>query len=367
MHIIKDDNNCIDTVVKPVEIYPNPEVGFSFFPLCFGTATNFEDLTELPIGTNIGVWDWDFDDQGSTSSDQNPKHLFSEEGDFDVSLNVETEDGCTNDTTITIYIAPSPIADFNFADACINDEVSFTNETTGDFDNSQWILSNDSDTIFSTDIDNTFSTQGDYDVTLIVEDENYNCTDTITQTISIHPFPDLSFTADPMEGEPVLNVNFYTNTSGLSTNYWDFGNGNSSTSLNNTISNSFSDKGIFTVTHSGIDTNGCENSYSLEIVLDFGDVTYKIPNVLTPNDDGVNDGFYLTWFDARESITDFEIIILNRWGNLLKTYNDPDFIWNGENKSGNIVGDGTYFYKLQFSTIKGDDYNEHGFIHLVRD
>ena len=249
----------------------------------------------------------------------------------------------------------------------MDEQVDFTNESAGNFENSQWIFTNDTDTISSTDSDYTFPAEVDYDVTLIIEDMNGECGDTTTQTITINSSPDLSFTADPMTGKPVLDVDFFTDPAGLVSNYWDFADGNSSASLNDTVYNSFIDPGIYNVVHSGTDTNGCTNSYSLDIIVEFEEVTYRIPNVLTPNGDETNDGFYITYLQARETITDFEIIILNRWGNLLKTYNDPDFIWNGENKSGNIVDDGTYFYKVQFSTIKGDEYNEHGFIHLVRD
>lgn len=74
---------------------------------------------------------------------------------------------------------------------------------------------------------------------------------------------------------------------------------------------------------------------------------FDLPNVFTPNDDGVNDVL-----SPKESlyITDFHIKIVNRWGVEVFKSTDPKFVWNGQlyNK-GKACPDGAYFYVAEFT------------------
>ncbi|RYM31315.1 T9SS type B sorting domain-containing protein [Brumimicrobium glaciale] len=348
-------------------MHPIPVVNFSASPLCQGALTNFIDSTVLPPGFNIDTWSWNFNNQGATSTLQNPSHLFSGVGTYNVKLKVTTEFGCVGDTTITYFIEPSPYSDFEFSAACEGEETEFTNESIGNFENSQWIFTSDTDTILSTDATFTFPGSGNYDVTLIIEDANGDCVSTSTQTVVVNPSPDVTFTADPMFGEPALNVNFFSDPSGLVDNFWDFNDGNSTAELNDTIFNSFLEAGVYDVTHTGTSADGCTNTYTMQIVVEYPEVLYDIPNVFTPNNDGINDGFFINYLAAYETITDFEIVILNRWGATIRRYSEANFIWDGKSKSGTVVGDGTYFYKVNFKTVKGKNYEEHGFVQVVND
>ncbi len=78
-------------------------------------------------------------------------------------------------------------------------------------------------------------------------------------------------------------------------------------------------------------------------------VTATIPNVFTPNGDGVND-----FFSFSVSEIEYEVIIYNRWGMKMFEGNQTEPYWNGKNN--NIaVSDGTYFYiiKTSASVYKG--------------
>ncbi|MCO5269752.1 MAG: gliding motility-associated C-terminal domain-containing protein [Brumimicrobium sp.] len=83
---------------------------------------------------------------------------------------------------------------------------------------------------------------------------------------------------------------------------------------------------------------------------------FTIPNVYTPNNDGVND--VLTIKGVPEG---FNFTILNRWGNVVfETNNSSHEFWDGT-YDGNRCTDGVYFY-----TLVKDDFKKSGFIHLVR-
>lgn len=66
-----------------------------------------------------------------------------------------------------------------------------------------------------------------------------------------------------------------------------------------------------------------------------------IPNAFTPNDDGLND----TFGAIGEGITEYNIQIYNRWGELIFESNDIKTQWDG-NYHNEIVPMGVYVYKI---------------------
>ena len=71
---------------------------------------------------------------------------------------------------------------------------------------------------------------------------------------------------------------------------------------------------------------------------------YTLPNAFTPNDDKQNDVFKAT---AIKFISSVNIKIFNRWGDVVFESTDPKFTWDGKNKNGTDVAEGTYFYTCQ--------------------
>ncbi len=358
--------NCTASDTMWIGIFPYPVADFEAFPLCDGVPTEFTDSTSISSGS-IASWDWDFDDLGSTSTDQNPTYQFSGIANYDVNLSVESDQGCTHDTTITIQIGPRPFADFDYDNACEDQEVPFENTSAGDYESIYWSFENGSDSITIEDPVHEFSGAGDFDVTLIAVDSSGACADTLTETVTIYPLPDVVFDANPQVGEPPLPVDFYNQSTGAVSYEWDFANGNFSNDPSDTVFETFDNVGLYDVVLTGLSAEGCSNSYSLVIKVEYPDLQYVIPNVVTPNGDGVNDDFFINFIQARETITSFEIVILNRWGNVIRTSDDPDFEWDGTRDNGKQVSDGTYFYKVRMSTVKGKDFNEHGFIQVETD
>lgn len=86
-----------------------------------------------------------------------------------------------------------------------------------------------------------------------------------------------------------------------------------------------------------------------------------IPNAFTPNDDGVNDVFYIP--DA--NLSNFEFTVFDRWGNQTYQTVNPNFRWNGESK-GRGVPEGTYVYLLVATNSKGATIKRSGHITVVR-
>jgi gliding motility-associated-like protein len=83
----------------------------------------------------------------------------------------------------------------------------------------------------------------------------------------------------------------------------------------------------------------------------------NIPNIFTPNNDGVNDEFRVELCNN----TGFNLTIYNRWGVVVYETNNDAEIWNGIDKQGKACVEGTYYFVATTSTNK-----EKGFIQLVR-
>lgn len=72
-----------------------------------------------------------------------------------------------------------------------------------------------------------------------------------------------------------------------------------------------------------------------------------IPNVFTPNNDGVNDEFKvnLNGYTAKS----YHISIFSNWGTLVFNAANSNISWDGRTTSGMKATEGTYFYVLDFN------------------
>ncbi|MCP3930608.1 MAG: gliding motility-associated C-terminal domain-containing protein [Bacteroidetes bacterium] len=68
---------------------------------------------------------------------------------------------------------------------------------------------------------------------------------------------------------------------------------------------------------------------------------YELPNVFTPNNDGQNDLFVPF---RNRFIQRIELNVFNRWGELVFTTTDPKIRWDGKNRKGKDLAEGTYHY-----------------------
>ena len=113
------------------------------------------------------------------------------------------------------------------------------------------------------------------------------------------------------------------------------------------------DSSYFTPTYNatytviGTDFNNCEDSSQVTITLDTcitEPFTINIPNVFTPNNDGNNDGFYISGTSFILNST----TIFNRWGEVVFKSNFSN-AWDGRLSSGQLAPDGTYYYFIDIN------------------
>ena len=94
--------------------------------------------------------------------------------------------------------------------------------------------------------------------------------------------------------------------------------------------------------------------------LDYFFCDLNAPNVIVLSSTVGNDEFFVNY----NGITDFQCVILNRWGNKVYEYTDPAGTWPGTNMSGKVLDEGTYFYKINAKFEGGNEIQKHGFVML---
>jgi gliding motility-associated-like protein len=106
--------------------------------------------------------------------------------------------------------------------------------------------------------------------------------------------------------------------------------------------------------------NLCDTAFIRVTVDRDVDLNQEVPNAITPNGDGINDAFIFDiLFGDPNDFPDNEIIIFNRWGDIV--YQAKPYInnWEGTNQNGQPLPQATYYYILYLNRgesklIKGD-------------
>ena len=106
----------------------------------------------------------------------------------------------------------------------------------------------------------------------------------------------------------------------------------------------------------GTDANGCSGTDTVYVNL-LPVTNFEFPNVITTNGDGIND-----LFEIENLQENTEVIILNRWGNVVFSAKNYQNNWDGKDTSGYELTDGVYFYK--YTTESGN--TGHGFVTIIR-
>jgi len=90
-----------------------------------------------------------------------------------------------------------------------------------------------------------------------------------------------------------------------------------------------------------------------------------IPNVFTPDGDGIND----VWYIPNSGMKEFHVEIFDRWGVKVWESTTDESRWDGHSPAGNLLSDGTYYYVLKafLQSVEGDDkdFSQNGYITLI--
>ena len=133
-------------------------------------------------------------------------------------------------------------------------------------------------------------------------------------------------------------------------------------STSETFDHLFSEPGIYDVLVSAVSIGGCTATDTLSLNLQASSSQLIIPSSFTPNFDGINDLFTV----VAENLTGFEMLIYNRWGELVFQTNALLPGWKGFSDNGYSYPDGIYLYRVDALGQDGQVYHRRGSVTLFR-
>jgi gliding motility-associated-like protein len=165
--------------------------------------------------------------------------------------------------------------------------------------------------------------------------------------------------ASPVGGYAPLDV-YFSNSATHGSVRWNFGDGTSSEDFN--PSHTFNKYGNYTVELIVTDENGEEKKDFRVIEVEANSAITVLPNIFTPNGDGVNDFCTV----KGKNLDTFQIQVFDRDGHVIFESQSLENSWGGKNKFGENIPTGTYFYLISARGIDGKIYDHAGPITLNR-
>mgnify|MGYP000562859004 CR=1 FL=1 len=280
---------------------------------------------------------------------------------------------CQNTDTIQVEVKLNPLVHFEADRLSICDEecVNFTSlaEAYGDAVIVDWewrfengTTSNSPDVSVCYDIE---TGSQEYFYAHLAVTDNYGCIDSLMAAdyIEVTPNPIAIFDYTPSDIDPLDPTVDFVNLSVYGSYYfWDFDWFHDE--YGNMTSDQFepritypygpSDHNVMLVAYS---VNGLcvDTAYSSLFVPD--ELLFFVPNVFTPDGDDFNESFqpvFVSGFDPY----DFELLIFNRWGEILFETHDAKKGWNGTYGNRELVSDGVYIWSVRFKSSYTDEIKE---------
>ena len=266
-------DGCADTATVPVNTFDPPNNGFTFNNDCLSDSTGFTNISQNPVIGSIASWSWDFGDGSAlntTAWDIN--HLYAAAGNYPVTLITYSSNlGCSDTLQNTITVFPKPVADFDFIDVCLNQQVNFndlSSVSSGSIADRSWDFGDGSVLSSAQDPGHTYLNPGTYSVILIVTTNN-SCKDTITKNVVVHPFPLAQFSAlNVCDGNSIQfnDLSGISSTDTIQAWTWNFGD-NSSLNSNQSTAHLYAGAGSYTVQLLTVSTFGCADSITKTSVV----------------------------------------------------------------------------------------------------
>lgn len=261
--------------------------------------------------------------------------------------------GCQNTDQVVVTVEATPVPAFSadVTSGCAPLTVTFTNLSGGT--NCEWDLGNGTTATGCNQVQATYSAPGCYDITLTSESPA-GCTGTtaVPNYICVSPDPEAGFTPVPSLLSSLDPTSLMVNNSVNAVTYeWNFGDGEFSQASNPLHTFPLYVPGSYTIELIAHSAFGCtDTAYATVVVQE--ELIFYVPNTFTPDGDEFNQAFQPVFTSGFDPF-DFNLLIFNRWGEVIFESNDAEIGWDGT-YNGKYVQEGTYTWKIEFKTTKND-------------
>jgi len=373
--VVTNSHNCKDSIEKTVTISaPHADFDYVFNSANVNAGGDFTCPPVLAGYTdqsnsfgNIVSWNYNFGD-GKSSSLQNPNNTYVFAGTYSASMVITDEYGCQDSVEFIDYLTiGGPKADIGWTqigDVC-DPEWAFTISNPEDVVRLEWNINGQTyideyDSIIKQFGMGTYSSYA-----LITDGENcsvmYELDDIIVLNDKINAQFIINSNSIFVDEEFTITDQSSGGVGGIQTWQWDttdelfFNDGG-------TFGYTFPTPGVKEITLIVTDAANCKDTFTIEVYVMDKPI---VPNIFTPNGDGVNDVFTIN----EHVFESYQAIIMNRWGNVMTNHEVVGgvYLWNGITDDGQLATEGTYFYKITGTLFNGEEAELHGYVQLVRE
>jgi gliding motility-associated-like protein len=349
---VSDDCGAFATVTTTINIINEPPV-ISLSENQSGTCIEMMTYTAEATGGASGyVYTWSAN--GGTIANGNIlEDTFSES--TTITCTVEDACGLTDEATVEFLLDIPLLTLTTIPDSsiCFGTSIILYAETTG----GAGIISYEWAGTFGTTPTVVVEPGGNIEYTVTASDQ---CGQVLSNDIEIEVQDvDAIFSFEYLSD---LDVQFYatSNDSCADCTYnWSFGDG--TYIVEPDPAHTFDGLDQYAVALNVINELGCSRT---EYSVVYPPVSIYIPNAFTPDGDGIND----VWKIEANGVLTFEVLVFNRWGDLVWTSKDQNQAWTGGRSNGGeyFLEDGVYNYLIKYTGVDGDAQKRAGSLSLMR-
>lgn len=335
---VNAQGNCTRTATVQVSMLSSPVVNAgNSSTICAGDSAA---IGTAPLAGYI--YSWSPAAGLSSASAANPKA--SPAGTTIFTLSVHNSSGCTGSGTVQVTLIPNPALSLSSSQTICPGDTAIIGTTASAGISYSWSPASHLSSPQSASTQAFPNTSTIYTLTAVNATGNCSRTATVQVLVLNNLVANTGSSKTICEGDSVMIGT--APVSGL--NYsWTPQGSLSSASVSDPIAFPAYTT-TYTLTVNSTSGNCAETASVLVTVVTCDTLSsITIPNVFTPNGDGVNDHFKIS-----ASGLSIHCSIYNRWGQKLYEWSGTDGYWNGKGPQGNDAPDGTYYYILEVSGYK---------------
>ena len=270
---LKITDTCgTDSSTRSITVFNVPVAKFGANRVCAGDTTRFTDSSTVVMGDTITAWLWNFGD-ATTSTQKNPKKIYSSSGTYTVILRVTTQNGCIDYDTLNVTVDVSPVVSFtrNPVTVCDKDLVTYTGSATTSIGTITSYLYNlgTGQTAVSKDTSYTYPSPGKYYVNFTAGN-SFGCSRTYYDSVTINPNPVAGFSFTPAclgNGVIFTDTSLIASPASISTRQWDFDNNGTIDQTGTPVTKVFAIADTFHVRLKVISNSGCIDQDTQNVIV----------------------------------------------------------------------------------------------------
>jgi PKD repeat protein len=342
-----------------VEVLPSPAGTFELLDsIACGVPSLITPQVESSESSQL-AW---FIDSVLVSTESNVELEFLSPGNHVITLMSENEFGCHGfaQDSVEILVLPQVSLAAGPLMGCAPHLLEVEHSS---IDAIEWLfeIHLDSTLVFESDSETSevmLEIPGSYGVSFTaVSDRGCVASISLEDSVVVLPRPAVGFYADPYAGtfdapDPLNSSWVFENVSDVGQAIWDFGDGELSSEWHGT--HAYDASGTFEVLLTVINDFGCASEFMM-IVEVLESLEVYVPNAFTPPEqgyaDGINDGWKPILSDPN-LVDRYELVVYNRYGQLVWETQDPSSHWIGEARVGGsyFAPGGIYTWVLQIDS-----------------